>query len=277
MHVSRNKKVINFHGDEKTMKTKYITYIVILCGFFTVLALPLVPETCSAQLWQSLPPYNVLWPLWSPVLSPPDPLTGLPKPLVSEITKSTFLPVQPALVWDPRLPFFHLLYNYVPVGGGLNELIYFDPSQGIVNPAYSFRVWPPSSYLQLATTAITPAPIPLPANYASLISFDPAQWLNIMVPVVNQAYQSLYGIYPNLLTAGELVPANYVFTGSFSAPLATPIVAPAVTPVVAPAVTPVVPAAPTVVAAPAVTPVAPAVVPFVPVVLPLPPIVQALI
>ena len=86
-----------------------------------------------------------------------------------------------------------------------------------------------------------------------------------MVPVVNQAYQSLYGIFPNLLTASELVPVNYVFTGSFSAP--------AVTPVVAPAVTPVAPAAPTVVAAPAVTPVAPAVTPFVPVVLPIPPIV----
>ena len=122
------------------MKAKCINYTVIICIFFIVFTLLLVPENCTAQLWQSLPPYNVLWPLWSPVLSPPDPLTGLPTPLVSEITKNTFLPVQPALVWDPRVPFFHLLYNYVPVGGGLNELIYFDSAQGIVNPAYSFRV-----------------------------------------------------------------------------------------------------------------------------------------
>lgn len=259
------------------MKATYLKYFIILYSIFIVAALWLVPETCCAQLWQALPPYNVLWPLWSPVLSPPNSLTGLPTPLVSELTKTTFLPVQPALVWDPRLPFFHLLYNYVPVSSGLNELIYFDPTQGVVSPAYSFRPWPPSSLLQLLTTTIAPAPIPLPANYANLISFDPAQWLNVMVPIVNQAYQSLYGIYPNLLTASAIVPANYVFSGSFAAPVVPPAVtpvAPVVPTVVAP---PVAPAVPTVVAPPVVTPVVPAVVPFVPVVLPIPTIVLTLI
>ena len=65
----------------------------------------------QSQYWTIMPPYNVLWPLWSPGLSPIDPITGLTTPLVSSLTSNTVLPVQPGLVWDPCQPVPFLLYN----------------------------------------------------------------------------------------------------------------------------------------------------------------------
>lgn len=176
-----------------------------------------------AQLWQAIPPYNVLWPLWSPVLSPINPLTATPTPLVSTLTKDTYLPQQPALVWDPSLPYYYLLYNYIPTTG-TNELLYFDPTEGAFNPVYAFKVWPPSYLLQPVTTTtftgttttISPNPLVLPTNYASLISFDPALWLNFWVPLVNIAYENLYGIFPGLLAASGILPTSYVFTGTYA-------------------------------------------------------------
>ena len=48
-----------------------------------------------AQNWVSLPPYNTLWPLWSSILSPIDPVTNLPTPIVSDLSSSAILPLQP--------------------------------------------------------------------------------------------------------------------------------------------------------------------------------------
>ena len=213
------------HGGESIMKAGTSKYIIIICLCFIV-TLYLFPKSGAAQLWKPLPPYNVLWPLWSPILSPPNPLTGVPTPLISTLNKDTYLPVQPALVWDPSLPYFHLLYNYVPIDGGLNELIYFDPTEGAFSPVYAFKAWPPSSLLKAivtttlagTTTTIGPAPIALPANYASLVSFDPALWLNFWIPLASTAYQNLYGIYPDLLTAADILSAGYAFTGTFALP-----------------------------------------------------------
>jgi len=207
------------------MKSKYSFYILIFVVIILV-TFVLFPNPGTAQLWKPLPPYNVLWPLWSPILSPPNPLTGVPTPLVSTLNKDTYLPVQPAFVWDPSLPYYYMLYNYVPVDGGLNELIFFDPTEGAFNPVYSFKVWPPASLLKAVitttlagtTTTISPAALALPANYASLVSFDPTLWLPFWIPLVNNAYQNLYGIYPNLLTAADILPLNYVFTGTFAPP-----------------------------------------------------------
>lgn len=200
--------------------------LVLITCICVLVAVYCAPINAGAQLWKAIPPYNVLWPLWSPVLSPPNPLTGVPTPLVSSLTASTYLPVQPALVWDPSLPYYYLLYNYVPVDGGLNELIFFDPTEGAFNPAYAFKIWPPASLLKAittttlagTTTTIGPAAITLPTNYASLISFDPILWLNFWVPLVNNAYQNLYGIYPNLLTATGILPTGWTYTGSFALP-----------------------------------------------------------
>ncbi|MBN2373145.1 hypothetical protein JXL19_05110 [bacterium] len=195
--------------------------IVIIC---ILVIFSLHSNNSCAQLWKPLPPYNILWPLWSPVLSPKDPLTGLPTPLVSSLTDKTYLPVQPALVWDPSLPYFYLLYNYVPLDGTANQLLYFDPTEGAFSPVYSFKVWPPAYLLKPVTTttytgtvtSIVPAPLTLPTGYASLISFDPALWLNFWVPLVNPAYENLYGIYPSLLTASSILPASFVFSGSYT-------------------------------------------------------------
>ncbi|MGA1864012.1 MAG: hypothetical protein ACMUHX_03010 [bacterium] len=71
-------------------------FIIIVCLAFVFLAY----SFSYAQYWAALPPYNLLWPLWSPILSPPDPITGLPSPLTTELTSSTILPVQPGLAWD---------------------------------------------------------------------------------------------------------------------------------------------------------------------------------
>ena len=88
------------------------TYLnVILCLVFIILfGIINVPIT-HCQQWTALPPYNTLWPLWSPALSPLDPDTNLLTPIVTNLSPSTFLPVQPGLTWDPDLPYPFLLYN----------------------------------------------------------------------------------------------------------------------------------------------------------------------
>ena len=70
------------------MKSKFVK-ITILFFFFIFCMLSYKAE---AQLWEPLPPYNLLWPLWSPVLSPPDPVTGEPTPLVDSLYENTVLP-----------------------------------------------------------------------------------------------------------------------------------------------------------------------------------------
>jgi hypothetical protein len=79
-------------------KIKIVLLIITLICFCLV-----IPSSARAQDWQAIPPYNLLWPLWSPVLSPPDPVTGVPTPLLTELSSSTILPVQPVLATDPYL------------------------------------------------------------------------------------------------------------------------------------------------------------------------------
>ncbi|MGA1843680.1 MAG: hypothetical protein ACMUIS_03850 [bacterium] len=120
-------------------------------------------QGATAQNWVAMPPYNVLWPLYTPFYSPPDPITGVPTPLVTQLTSSTVLPVQPVMAWDPTLPKLGwamlgtippwLLYN------GPTGLVFFDTLYGI-NP------WPPASYLDSVTGV--PAPITLLPGYSLL-------------------------------------------------------------------------------------------------------------
>lgn len=135
---------------------KVLKWVLLGSVLFMVLFLIGTPMV-NAQYWSAMPPYNFLWPLWSPVLSPVDAVTGLATPLISELTGSTILPVQPGLIWDPAQQFPWLLYNVPSILGG--GLTYFDPYYGL-NP------WPPS-YLTDSLTGL-PLPITLPVDFQLL-------------------------------------------------------------------------------------------------------------
>lgn len=195
------------------MKSRLIKFFLI--GLFIITSFCLITNLCMAQYWTALPPYNVLWPLWSPALSPLG-TTGVPTPLLTSLTNNTILPVQPSLVWDPAYSYFYLLYNYFP-SPGVAQVMYYDPLKvGLLNP---FTAWPPSDLITPTVTPTglvsVPAPITLPANYPSLLSFDPGLWLDNWVPLSNIAWQTLYGINPALLAATALYPANYVYTATY--------------------------------------------------------------
>jgi len=150
----------------------------ILTIFILVFALFAIRSSAAvAATWQPLPPYNTLWPLWSPPLSPTDPLTGLPKPIVSQVSRSTILPVQPGLTWDPRKTYPWLLYNS-PLG-----LQYYDPFYGV-------NRWPPSTLL---TATGLPAPIDLTLKilYTALAPTS-STWLAANVPIANLYFYNTY-------------------------------------------------------------------------------------
>ena len=138
----------------------------------------------QAQIdWWPLPPYNTLWPLWSPTLSPPNAL-GVPQPIVSSLTPDTVLPVQPGLTWDPRLKYPWLLYN-TPSG-----MVYYDPIFGI-------DLWPPDYFLG-------PLGNPIPIDLSlikgwSVLAPTSTAWLTANVPVANAAYYTSYPQYAPLL------------------------------------------------------------------------------
>lgn len=86
-------------------------------------------QNIHAQYWIALPPYNVLWPLWSPSLSPTDPITGVATPLLSLVYKESILSVQPCLVWNIKNTQPLLLYNRPTQSGG--GIVYYDPINDI--------------------------------------------------------------------------------------------------------------------------------------------------
>ena len=112
---------------------KRLTYTLFVLVSLVALSLVYSPIS-QAQNWAAMAPYNTLWPLWAPNLSPINSVTGLPTPIVSELLPSTVLPVQPGLTWDPSAANPWLLYNS-PLG-----MTYYDPISGV-------NLWPPS-YLQ---------------------------------------------------------------------------------------------------------------------------------
>ena len=150
----------------------------------------------EAQYWSLMPPYNVLWPLWSPILSPINPVTGLATPLVSELTASTMLPVQPCLAWDPCQPLPWMLYNTPPLFGG--GLVFFDE-------IYGLHPWPPP-YLQDPITG-APAPITFLGTW-SLIDATDVGHIEYLIPLANATFALTYGIrgapFLNLLTSAQI-------------------------------------------------------------------------
>jgi len=170
----------------------------IIAILFILVAIGIISTPLSqAQYWEALPPYNLLWPLWSPALSPVDTVTGLPVPLITQLTNNTILPVQPVLAWDPAQSLPWALYN-IPstLGGGLT---YFSPFFGL-NP------WPPSYLLD---SGGLPNPINLPAGFGALspIIIDPfADFVSIANLYFLAAYpQGLFATaVANLLTPAEI-------------------------------------------------------------------------
>ena len=155
--------------------------IVLALTFFII-----VPMSHAQLNWWPLPPYNTLWPLWSPTLSPPNVL-GVPQPIVSSLTTDTVLPIQPGLTWDPALKYPWLLYN-TPSG-----LAYYDPFFGI-------DLWPPDYLFILGA----PFPITLPKGFSTLLPTSTA-WLSAVVPVANNTYYTSYPQFAPLATSSSLL------------------------------------------------------------------------
>jgi len=157
-------------------------YLITLGTFLIIISCLILLPIAEAQYWTALPPYNILWPLWSPGLSPIDPVTGFTTPLLTSITRDTVLPVQPALVWDPYQTVPYLLYNTPPTFG--TGLLYYHDVYGI-NP------WPPSYLLDPVTQA--PAPISLPLSWSLLSPYALGEFESY-VPIANIIYSLTYGL-----------------------------------------------------------------------------------
>ncbi|MGA1791352.1 MAG: hypothetical protein ACMUIM_07695 [bacterium] len=153
-------------------------------------------STTEAQYWALMPPYNVLWPLWSGILSPINPVTGLAAPLVTELTAATMLPIQPCLAWDPCQPLPWALYNAPPLFGG--GLTFFDE-------VYGLHPWPPPYLLDPLTGA--PAPITFLGTW-SLIDATSVGHIEYLIPLANATFALTYGLrgqpFLDLLTAAQI-------------------------------------------------------------------------
>jgi len=170
-------------------KKSFITLVI-----FTLMLLGIgglvVLSSAGAANWQRMPTYNVLWPLWSPALSPGG------NALVPDITKNTVLPVQPGMVWDPAQLKPWAVYNTpAALGGGL---LFFDDAYGL-NP------WPPKYMINPVTGA--PAPVGLATTWSLLLPTSLTEW-EYYLPLANIAYALSYGLtgpaYLNLLDASQI-------------------------------------------------------------------------
>ena len=163
--------------------------IILFINIFLVIGILIYSPMAQAQNWVEMPPYNTLWPLWSPALSPIDAVTGLPTPIVTSLAPDTVLPAMPGLTWDPSLPYPWLLY------GTTSGLAFYDPLYGI-------NLWPAPS---LRDDAGLPAPITLPTDYINLPPIE-ASWLASNLPIANNlAYLGLSKIFPAPMTIFDLL------------------------------------------------------------------------
>lgn len=166
----------------KTNESKFCFFVIF--GFLILLYAGFA-SVAQAQYWAALPPYNTLWPLWSPALSPVDSSTGLPVPIVDSLSPTTILPAQPGLTWDPSWAYPWLLYN-TPSGLG-----YFDQ-------IYGFNAWPPQHLVDPATGAALPLLLKGPWAKLAPTLID---WGQLYVPIANLTYALLYQIDPTAFGA----------------------------------------------------------------------------
>jgi len=173
-------------------RKKILSYslVILLTIFLAKSASGVILPSSSNLTWWPLPPYNTLWPLWSPLLSPTNAL-GIPIPIVSSLTPDTVLPVTPGLTWDPNMDYPWLLYN-TPLG-----MTYYDPIFGI-------DLWPPN-YL------ISPIfGVPLPIDLSLIVGWSTLKptstsWLTTTIPVSNNAYYSSYPQFAPLLSPASIL------------------------------------------------------------------------
>ncbi|MEW5804362.1 MAG: hypothetical protein AB1847_19885 [bacterium] len=151
----------------------------------------IMASSATAQYWQSMPPYNVLWPLWTETLSPVNPLTGAPTPLVTSLTSSTVLPVTPSFIWDIEDAHPWFLYNAPAILGG--NLYFFDPLTG-------FNTFPPPDHI-LPGGVIVPNTLPL--GYEFLI--PPFEHVDLLTLIANNAYSAAFGSYAGAIPYLSLV------------------------------------------------------------------------
>ena len=85
---------------------KVFLLFILLVVFFSIDS-----GICFGQSWTIMPPYNVLWPLWSPVLSPIDTFSQN-FPLLTDIFSNNFFDFFDLNPWPPSLP---TVENYPPV------------------------------------------------------------------------------------------------------------------------------------------------------------------
>jgi len=174
-----------------------ILILAISMAIISTILMLFLLTSVMAQYWAAIPPYNVMWPLWSPALSPIDPVTGIATPLVTSLTRNTILPVQPGLAWDPCQPgveaFPWLLYNTpLAFGGGLT---YWDVYYGM-NP------WPPEYMLDPVTGAPITLGLPLTWTLLGPTSLSHFGWF---VPLANAIFSYRYGVpISNLLTTADI-------------------------------------------------------------------------
>jgi len=170
------------------LKRRALTFLI----FFSICIYTLFPavvKRAKAQNWTALPPYNTLWPLWSSTLSPVDAASGLPVPLVSSLTQTTVLPVQPGLTWHPSLNNPWLLYN-TPLG-----MAYYDPIGGI-------DLWPPNILVNQITGL--PITLTLAAGYTALLP-TPVWWILRNVAPANWTYLVSYPSYSTALPSATSI------------------------------------------------------------------------
>ncbi|MGA1868674.1 MAG: hypothetical protein ACMUJM_09000 [bacterium] len=171
--------------NEKRYFLKNIFYSLI---FVFAISLICIPYAGAQYNWWPLPPYNTLWPLWSPELSPINPLTGAPTPIVDDLEPDTVLPIQPGLTWDPDYSYPWLLYN-TPLG-----MVYYDPLYGI-------DLWPPRYLLDIFGN-----PLPLTITLIDLGAKPTSTaWLSTNIPIANNAYYTSYPRFAPLLTPATIV------------------------------------------------------------------------
>jgi len=181
---------------KKVLKNVLLVFLIVSVVFAfcsTVRAqIPITIAPTTAN-WAALPPYNTLWPLWSRPLSPVNLATGLPTPIVTNLSPSTVLPVQPGLTWHPSVAHPWMLYN-TPVG-----LAYYDPFLGI-------NKWP-ANILRSTITGL-PINITLPIGYESLPA-TAAWWILANVPAANWEYVT---VYPSFYTSALSSPVAPTLT-----------------------------------------------------------------
>lgn len=181
-----------------------LTVLLFIIAIMSVLFLVYTPIS-HAQNWAALPPYNTLWPLWSPTWAPVNTATGLPVPIVDSLFPNTVLPVQPGLTWDPAAANPWLLYN-TPLG-----MAYYEPTGGV-------NMWPPS-YLRDDVGAALP--LSLPPDFGFLPAPQPS-WLSATVPTANiAAYVYLKTLLSPLSVFGTAIAPTLGIGGGLG--LGTPI------------------------------------------------------